>query len=139
MGNPGDDPFHDGDLLIGVIRNENGAAGDPGATTIALRGVEASVTSGAESGLPGDPTVLQWTEPPAGGDPAADVIVASRSLSVDDLVAVAEGLAIRTGARDAGATLGDTLPDAVAGLEVVAAGLGASPSWASRAAQTPGR
>ncbi len=119
-GTPGDDPFGEGDLLIGVLPNDGGAAGDAGPTSITLRGVDASVTSGAESGLPGDPTVVQWTEPAAGGDPAADVIVASRSLSVDDLVAIAEGLSIRTGERDAGATLGDTLPDAVAGLEVVA-------------------
>jgi hypothetical protein len=91
-----DDPFAGGDLLIGAfVGGQPGTppAPTPGADTVELRGVTATVGTGADAGLPADATSLEWDEADAGGT-VTEVLVVSRSLTVDDLIEIAEGLTI---------------------------------------------
>ena len=93
-GTPGaEDPFAAGDLIVGITVNADPAATTPERSDFTVRGFPASVTSGADTGIPGDTTVLEWTEP-VGDGTAVDVVLASHSLGEAELRRVAENLTL---------------------------------------------
>ena len=121
-----DDPFADDDLVIGFVLDsddETQTDGDP----IVIRGRDGIVTEGTdEFGF--DTTLVTWREDTPTG--SIDLIVVSRTLDRDPLVAVAESIAIGPD--------GTVTPADSAGLDLLATtqglpafGLGAEDGWMS--------
>lgn len=84
------DPFADGDLLVATLPTvDEESTEELGGETIGLRGTTARVVPADGFGLPADATAIGWNE--AGTDGTfLQVLVASRTLDVDRLAAIAE-------------------------------------------------
>ena len=90
-------PYANGDLVIVSYARDDSA---PNPTeeaieegSIELRGTTATVSSGADQGLPVDATSITWTERDPDGA-TAEIVLISRSFDVDELVQIADALAI---------------------------------------------
>ena len=90
-------PYANGDLVIVSYARDDSApnpaeeAREEG--SIELRGTTATVSSGADQGLPVDATSITWTERDPDGA-TAEIVLISRSFDVDELVQIADALAI---------------------------------------------
>ncbi len=94
-GTPGaEDPYADGDLLVMTLVGQTAdeELGDD-AGTVSVRGTSGYVTP--ELGMPGDVTLIQWFETGPGGA-EMELLVGSRTRSVDELVAIADELRVET-------------------------------------------
>lgn len=118
FGTPGaDDPYTGGDLIVGELRNgEDPITLSEGEPVTVRGGIAASATGPvSETGLPGASSV-EWIESTDAGD--VQYVLASRSLDVDTLIAVADALDLSGGLAQV--TLdGDAMPEAARGLETV--------------------
>lgn len=89
--------YEDGDLVIVSYVADDSApmpteeATDEG--SVELRGTTASVSSGADQGLPVEATSVTWTERDPDGA-AAEIVLISRSFDVDQLTRIAGALAV---------------------------------------------
>lgn len=119
FGTPGaDDPFADGDLLVGELRNETPEPLSDGTPLTVRGGLEASALDPSSDGaLPGRSTI-EWYEP--NGGRVIQMVIASATLDVDELAAVVEQIDLSAGIAEV--SLGDetTLPESARGLAPVA-------------------
>lgn len=142
FGAPGaEDPYAEGDLMVGEIVDEGSMSLSEG-TPVTVRGVEGVITDPDDSGTFSEVTSIEWLEPAGegGGDGGGQIqmIAASRVLSADELVAVADGLDLSAGIDRI--TLGDGAdrPAALEGFDVVAVSNGFPSMFASfRAPEGP--
>jgi hypothetical protein len=117
FGTPGaDDPYADGDLLVGELISDEPEPLSEGTPMTVRGGLQASVP-GPDSGLPGA-TTLEWYEPTDDGE--VQMVLASDSLDVDQLVAVADSLDLSAGIDEVTFSDEAALPAAIRDLEVVA-------------------
>ena len=90
-GTPGvDDPFADGDLMVGTVAGD-GETIDATGETITVRSTEGATVD--DIGLPDGATGITWIEDDGAGNRLL-VVMASRSRSTDALVAIADDMTI---------------------------------------------
>ncbi|MFN3218654.1 MAG: hypothetical protein ACE367_19335 [Acidimicrobiales bacterium] len=138
FGTPGaEDPYAAGDLMVGEIVDEGSMSLSEG-TPVTVRGVEGVITDPDDSGTFSEVTSIEWLEPAGDGGGQTQMIAASRVLSADELVAVADGLDLSAGIDRITLGEGAERPAALEGFDVVAVSNGFPSMFASfRAPEGP--